>query len=512
MVDDGGLMRIGRRLITGLATTAVVALVIAGCSSAPDGSRGATGSGTVGGTSGAGATVVVPSGPLTRDQQVDLAAQAYVFGLPLVVTRRTMATFSGSGPLNTLLRARALATPQSKAVVAPNRDTLYLFAPIDVAAQPLILTVPEVKDRYFAIQFIDAYTDVHDYIGTRVDGGAAGTYAVTGPGFTGTLPPGVKQIRMRTPQGVLLGRVRVRDDADLEAAHAVQDQVTLVPLAAFLGQPDTAAKVVLGAPPGTPQTAADAGVGFFDELGDGLAANPPTTDVQRALVDRLAAIGVGPGRHPSQDGSVGGGATAVAAPDATTAVTAPIDPSVFTDGIKDGEARIAAKERDLQGNARNGWRLNTDLGQYGDDLVLRAAVAQIGWGANGPEEALYPQAATDVDGTPLTGASRYVIHFDAGQLPPVQDLGFWSLTVYTPDRFLTANPIDRYSVGGDTPGLLTNADGSLDVYLQHDAPVGHEANWLPTPVGAFTMSLRMYLPQPAAIDGTYTYPTVRAVG
>jgi hypothetical protein len=356
--------------------------------------------------------------------------------------------------------------------------------------------VPEVRDRYFAIQFIDAYTDVFDYVGTRVDGGAAGTYAVTGPGYTGSLPPGVHQIKMRTPQGVLLGRVRVRDDADLDAAHAVQDQVTLVPLATYVGQPDTAPAVTLGPPPGTPQTAAEAGVGFFDELGDALAANPPTSDAQRALVERLAAIGVGPGRHPGDAGPSDAGA----------------DPSIYSEGIAAGQARIMAKARDLQSNEHDGWRVNTGLGQYGDDLALRAAVAQTGWGANGPEEALYPQAATDVDGKPLTGASRYVIHFAPGQLPPVRDLGFWSLTVYTPDRFLVTNPIDRYSVGGDTPGLVTNGDGSLDVYLQHDAPTGHEANWLPTPDGAFTMSLRMYLPLPSAIDGSYTYPTVRPVG
>jgi hypothetical protein len=483
-------MRIWSRRVAGLALSLSL-LVLAACTGAPEPTAGAptTGISTTGTTGTSGTT-----GPLTRQQQVDLAAQAFVFGQPLVITRRTMATFAGNGPLNTMLRAANLATPQSRAVVAPNRDTLYLFAPIDVTNEPLVLQVPKVDDRYFAIQFLDAYTDVFDYVGTRTDGGAAGTYLVTAPGYNGPIPPGAKPIAMHTPQGVLLGRVRVRNDADLEAARAIQQQVVLTPLATFLGQPDTAAKVSLGPPPGTPQTTAAAGIGFFDELGDGLAANPPTTDAQRQLVDRLAAIGVGPGQHPSTS----------ATDDATR--------SIYTDGIKQGQDQIAAAVRALAANMHNGWRLNTDVGQYGDDLAHRAAVAQNGWGANGPEEAVYPQGVTDGDGQPLTGAKRYVLHFDAGQLPPVQPLGFWSVTVYTPDRFLVDNPINRYSIGGDTAGLVTNPDGSLDLYLQHDAPAGHEADWLPTPEGAFSLSLRLYLPQRSATDGSYDYPPVRAVG
>jgi hypothetical protein len=479
-------MKVERRRI-GVGVALVVSLVVAACSGATEGSSAVPTAGS------AVRTATTVSGPLTRDQQVDLAAQAYVFGLPLVITRRTMATFTGTGPLNQLLRAPSLATPQSKAVVAPNRDTLYLFAPIDVTAEPLILKVPAVTDRYFAIQFLDAYTDVFDYLGTRTDGAQAGTYAVTGPDWHGSLPDGVKPIRMRTPQGVLLGRVRVRNDSDLDSAHAIQNQVTLTSLDAYLGQPETAAPVTLPPRAGTAQNVADAGIGFFDELGDGLAANPPTTDAQRELVTKLAAIGVGPGRLPSTD------------------VTDPADRSIFDDGIKAGEAQIADAGRSL-GTLDNGWRVNTELGRYGDDLARRAAVAQVGWGANGPEEAVYPSSATDPDGQAYTGAKRYVMHFDAGRLPPVKDLGFWSLTVYTPDRFLIENPIHRYNIGGDTPGLVTNPDGSLDIYLQHDAPIGHEANWLPTPDGAFTLALRLYLPEASATDGTYEYPPVRAVG
>jgi hypothetical protein len=479
-------MRIWSRRAAGLALSLTL-LAVAACSGAPEAPS----------TASAPAPTTAPTGttgPLSRQQQVDLAAEAFVFGQPLVITRRTMQTFAGAGPLNTMLHGANLATPQSRAVVAPNRDTLYLFAPIDVTNEPLVLQVPEVKDRYFSIQFLDAYTDVHDYVGTRTDGGAAGTYLVTAPGYSGPVPPGTRVITMPTPEGVLLGRVRVRNDGDLDAARAISQQVTLAPLATFLGQPDTAATVTLGPPPGTPQTTAAAGVGFFDELGDALAANPPTTDAQRQLVDRLAAIGVGPGLHPS------------------TTATGDATQSIYTDGIKQGQDQIAGKTRELAAHMQNGWRINTDLGQYGDDLALRAAVAQSGWGANAPEEAVYPQGVTDGDGQPLTGAKRYVLHFDAGKLPPVQDLGFWSLTVYTPDRFLVDNPINRYSVGGDTPGLVTNPDGSLDLYLQHDAPTGHDANWLPTPAGPFSLSLRLYLPQASATDGSYGYPPLRAAG
>ncbi|MDF2744828.1 MAG: hypothetical protein K0S88_6206 [Actinomycetia bacterium] len=142
--------------------------------------------------------------------------------------------------------------------------------------------------------------------------------------------------------------------------------------------------------------------------------------------------------------------------------------------------------------------------------VGRAVVARGGlWGNHG-YEADYAFVWTDGDSKPLDGANRYELRLE--QLPPVD--AFWSLTMYdVPDFYLVANPIDRYSIGDRTPGLHTDADGSVTIYLQADSPgPGKEANWLPTPAGAFRPVMRMYQPRQPVLDGTYVLPAVRRVG
>ena len=77
---------------------------------------------------------------------------------------------------------------------------------------------------------------------------------------------------------------------------------------------------------------------------------------------------------------------------------------------------------------------------------------------------------------------------------------------------MVENPIHRYAIGDRTPGLEVNRNGSLDLYLSHDSPKGHEANWLPVPAGSFTLILRIYLPARAVVDGTYKAPAVDPTG
>jgi hypothetical protein len=134
-------------------------------------------------------------------------------------------------------------------------------------------------------------------------------------------------------------------------------------------------------------------------------------------------------------------------------------------------------------------------------------------GANAAEEALYPVTFTDVNGSTLTGANNYTIHFNPGQTPPVK--GFWSVTMYNSTSYLVPNPINRYEIGGYTQGLKNNTDGSLDIYLQNQSPGKEkESNWLPSPQGStpFNMILRMYVPDEQVLNGTWPYPSVQRTG
>ena len=160
---------------------------------------------------------------------------------------------------------------------------------------------------------------------------------------------------------------------------------------------------------------------------------------------------------------------------------------------------------------QNGWFVNTSgLGEYGTQYVLRAYITKIGYGANQAVDAVYPNSAVDIDGENYNGSNAYVLHFDKDKLPPIK--GFWSITAYTKKGFLVDNSINRYNLG-DLKDLEYNEDGSLDIYIQYESPVGNEKNWLPcTPPGEeFELTFRMYWPETNILDRTWEMPGVQKV-
>ncbi len=154
----------------------------------------------------------------------------------------------------------------------------------------------------------------------------------------------------------------------------------------------------------------------------------------------------------------------------------------------------------------NGWTTMFGCGEPGNNIVRRAACAVIFLGPiNVPQEAMYWTTTKDGAGHTLNGTHDYIMHFPAGQLPP--NHAFWSLTMGDAKNHFVPNPIDRYSVGNRS-GLVPNADGSVDIYIQNTAPAGHESNWLPAPSGNFILWLRAYLPGQTILDGKYKVPPV----
>jgi hypothetical protein len=418
-----------------------------------------------------------------------------------------MQTLGALTGVNALLNSPALANDKTRFIVSPNQDTVYSIAVIDLRSEPMVLTVPDVTDRYWTYQFLDTWTDSFRYIGTRATGGKGGTFAITPPGFKGTLPAGAEQIASPTPQMFLLGRYLVKDDADAKNLTAIGR--TMKALHEVTGAPAPALPPPLGAAPGKPTDVGSTGAQFFDELGDVLSVNPPAADADKAHLASYASLGIGPDLHP-----------AAAARASDPALLAALEK-----GVKDGAAQIDALTASSTKSV-NGWVARLDIGTYADDPLLRAAIAKVAWGANVPAEAVYPVSTVDASGQPYARAKRYVMHFDSGALPPVKaGGGFWSLTLYASDHFFAPNAIGRFAIGDRTPGLTFNTDGSLDLYIQADSPAGHEANWLPAPepgyvppgsdcakqdCQAFTLILRLYLPEQSVLDGKYIYPGVKA--
>jgi hypothetical protein len=400
-------------------------------------------------------------------------------------------------PLNQFVHVRAFPDASFKDVVRANVDTLYSSAWLDLAKEPIVLSVPDTRGRYYLMPMIDAWTNIFASPGKRTTGTKAGHFAITGPGWSGTLPPGVQELKSPTNMVWIIGRTQTNGPKDYPAVHAIQDGYKLVPLSAF-GKPYTAPKgevdpaVDIKTPP-VEQLKKMTTESFFDRLAQLLKANPPPAS-EAAVLAKLAGIGVVPGMKfdPSK-----------------------LDPPVAK-GLQDAFAVAMDK---LEGASKetgapvNGWRVPPMvLGNFGTDYGTRAVVALIGLGANLPADAVYPSAFVDGDGQPLTGAHRYVLHFDKGATPPVN--AFWSATMYDAQSFFVDNKINRYAVSSWMP-MKRNADGSLDLYIQNDPPgKDKEANWLPAPKGEFNVTLRMYWPNdhaPSILDDSWKPAAIKRV-
>ncbi len=438
---------------------------------------------------------------ITPDEAKSVAEEVYVYGYPLVTmeyTKRVMTNVEEAGPkmapMGQFGRLRSYPTPADKEVTAPNADTYYTLAWLDLSKEPFVFEKPDFGTRYYLLPMLSGWTDVFSVPGSRTEGGAAKKYLITGPGWKGTVPEGMEEIKSPTAIAWILGRIYCTGTPeDAKEVHALQDQMALTPLSAY-GKPYTAPKGTVDPSvdmktPIREQVHALAAIDFFKLLAQLLKANPPAAD-DSAIVAKMAKIGIVPGQDF----------------DATRLDTAVI--AAINSVAKPTQEKILASLPQF-GKMADGWSFIPETGKYGINYPFRAMVTAVGLGANLPQDAIYPVARQDIAGEPLSGASKYVIHFEKGDAPPVK--GFWSLTMYDEGYFFVPNDLNRYTLSSRFD-LKYNKDGSLDFYIQKDNPgKDKEANWLPAPAGGFILMFRFYWPEHQILDGSWKLPEVRKV-
>jgi hypothetical protein len=437
---------------------------------------------------------------LTENEAHAIGVEAYLYFYPLVtldVTRRQLTNMApGSeggigGPMNSFNNVQAFPTADMKAVVRPNFDTLYSSGWLDLTKEPMVVSVPDTGGRYYLLPMLDMWSDVFASPGWRTTGTQAGNFLVTPPGWSGTVPDGMTRIAAPTPYVWIIGRTKTDGPADYDAVHKIQAGYKITPLSQW------------GKEPSPPETKIDPDVDmktppkkqvdtmpadkYFAYAAELLKLHPPHITDQ-PIIARLKRIGFEAGQNFDLD-------------KADTAVKAALE-SAPEDAQKLMQWKIPTMAR-----IANGWSMNTDtMGVYGNYYLKRAMVAQVGLGANLPEDAIYPLNLADETGKPLDGANNYTIHFDKEQIPPAQ--AFWSITLYDNDGFQVANPLNRFAVSSWMP-FKFNPDGSLDLYFQNGSPGGDkEANWLPAPKGPYNLTMRIYAPKADALTGKWNPPPV----
>ena len=480
------MMRRSERL-AGLVASAVLVLALSACDKAPDPTA---------------ATEAQVAAQTTPAELRDIIKEAYTYGFPMVDSYRIQYSYfvdqadpEYKGGWNEVHNVARVFTPQDKAIQTPNSDTPYSFLGADLRAEPLVISVPAIKDRYYSLQFIDMYTHNFAYVGSRATGSDAGSYLLAGPRWHGKSPAGIKSvIRSETDLAFVLYRTQLFGGDDLEKVKRIQAQYKVQPLSRFEGttRPPTPAVEL------TKPLAAEAqktSPEFFRLL-NFLLQFTPTHPSETALMDRFAKAGIGAGQPFD------------------VATFSPEQRRAVQEGMADAWETFAQYKAEVIDTGKKSSADGFGTREFlGNDYMMRMSSAVLGIYGNSKEEANYPAYFTDSEGKPLDGASnRYTVRFEPGKLPPVNS--FWSLTMYElPASLLTDNPINRYLINSPMePDLVRDADGGITLYVQHESPgKKQETNWLPAPKGPFFMIMREYWPKPEALDGSWKAPpAVRA--
>jgi hypothetical protein len=441
----------------------------------------------------------------TKDNStvVSIAKDAYVYGLPLVLTDLTRLTWRGNP--NEFQHLKVFPDHTFKTVVRPNNDTFYSSAFLDLANEPIVLNIPDLKDRYAVIPLSDAFTNVFASFGKRTTGTKAQKYVITGPKWKGKLPVGIQEVKSPTDLVWIIGRIQVNSPEDgKNFVSVVQEGLTLTPLSQFNGLTNkkvSTSKITYSV------ESTEAGKNllenknvvaalkklsieeYFNYLNELLVKNPSTQE-DKTIIEKIAKIGIKAGHTFSLES--------------------------FNANQKEALNALPAKIFDELENNRSFlstskiFKPDVTIGHFGTDYLKRASVAYSGLGALGPEDAVYLNYKVDTDEQILNGSNQYVIHFEPNQTPPSR--AFWSITAYDKAGYLIENSIRRYAIG-DRSNLKYNSDGSLDIFLQTENPGDEkQTNWLPVSKEEFNLTIRIYWATEDYLKtGNWTKPPIKKI-
>ncbi|ORY78534.1 hypothetical protein BCR37DRAFT_405350 [Protomyces lactucae-debilis] len=418
----------------------------------------------------------------TAANATQAAANAWIYGNPPLqfYQTRTAALQPGTNQtINKFSHARRLATAAERSIVKPNADTTYSSAWLDLSAGPVTFYLPNVTDRYFVAAMYDAYSNNFHNPGNLL-GSPSGNYTLYGPRYASCANASSPfDIVSPTDDMWILGRIYVLNTtgtADYDIVNRIQDQLQVVKAPTLPSQPILQPSFSSG----TPQV-----LQSYYLLNEAIKNNPVDPAAYRA---NFTSVGLSPDR-----------------PFVPLLTTQQLNASqAAANGTIAGAPLLGGFLKGLS----NSWLLPAQkkFANFGTDYITRAYIANTGFGALVPEQAIYP---TRLGALTSTNTSRHVIFFPDGE-PPSRALGFWSLTAYDSDNYFVKNAIDRYSLGSrdNLRQLASGGNGSFSIVASVNPPAEGIMNWLPVPLGPWIVTLRVYGATSAIADGQYTMPSI----
>jgi hypothetical protein len=447
-------------------------------------------------------------GPMTKAYVQTVGRLAYVWGWPLVYVynQRTQLTkvpepvlLNGAvciAPMNQVSMLTGYVNPAETYIADPNQDVVYGLGYMSFEKEPVVMQVPDFGERFWTLPIYDARTDQISQLGQQYST-KPGFYMIVGPNWKGDTPSGIAGVvRSSTDFAVTMPRIFLNDTPEDHAAvQPLLSQIQIYPLSQFDGKMKTKdwskmpqpqkkgvpAKYSATQPPWVdPAT-------FFETLPIVMKQVPPMPG-EESLYKLIGSVVDAAAKDPEIMKTLQ--ATALAA-----------------------DEELIAPMMQWKYNGQpvgNGWTSPPDNGAFGADYILRAGAVKADPYDNKRNETMYFYTDNDTAGKQLDGKSSYTVTFPKGKLPPVK--GFWSLTMYNPAHFFAPNALNRFALGTKNKSLKYNDDGSLTIYLGNKSPGKEkESNWLPAPVGNFSIWLRAYWPDQAILDGTWKPPVIQVV-
>jgi hypothetical protein len=429
---------------------------------------------------------------LETEEAHEIICQAYTFGYPLVlmdVARRLMTEARPAAHDDASL---AYGGPISSRTRQLNPEVLSGVGWLELLREPRLFRIPDYAGRFYAIQVIDAWSNVLTSIGSRPSSSGHHHLAVVGPRSSSASGQRGRLV-VSSPTSVIWLLGRVEHAGGLDDA-VVRDLLESLPIASWsrddrpLHNIATAYDIEAGQSPHDRLARMDGGE-FFARLNGLMIDNPPSVaDVQAMTL--FSAIGIGPGLPFDVKGDA--------------AVSKRVDASAHT-----ALARIVVEAQRPSGYFVNGWWRSVRRAHEAD-YMSRAVTALADLGAPAAEETVWFRADSDGDGEPLWGRHRYVLRFPPRQLPPVR--GFWSVAMYNARDAIVDNPIDRHAISSRRE-LIVARDGSITIYIQQTSPgSARDSNWLPIPHDHVHLILRLYWPRDDVLTGSWTPPPIVRLG
>ena len=429
------------------------------------------------------------------DQEIIETLQlAYRWGYPLLAMAINNSDFYGP-TLNGFYHMKSAADEKSQNGKGFNAEVLYSAGALDLAKEPMVFSMPEVGDRFVVFPIQDGWGNIDNVIGTRTVGNKGGNFLISGPNWKGEVPKGMMHYRLASNVGFLPGRTMVTSPADAKQfAATVQDKYTLTPLSRWgKGAPNpnrdtnTSPLPIVPAKNYNAQLLAMSTNEFFNRLNSLLVDNPPY-DYDAPVMARFKPLGIGAGLTFD----IAAFSAEVQAAMAKFGKTDPLETAARL--VKQGQTQ---RSREISS-------------RFGTDYYERYFQMFGGLGGNLMEDGMYYWLSADTGGAVLSGGNVYVVHFDAAQVPKTK--AFWSLTLYDKDFYLPQGLVPNRHVLNSNSGMVFNADGGLDIYVQAKSPgPEHEANWLPAPNTEFFMILRVYWPGENFLSGKWIQPVARKI-